>query len=230
MNIYDVSIFSVCMIVIFTMAMAGGCAPQDTSDVSYMPYMELDYVPARSAPLRSEFRTVPKGTSTAHYPGDRNWAVKGNRPWKHIIIHHSATSNGNAKKFHKMHLDNGWDEMGYHFVIDNGKGGPDGRVEVGSRWRKQKWGAHTGGTPNNEYNNFGIGVCLVGNFMSKNPSYKQMNSLRKLVKYLMSEYEIPASRVLAHKQAPNSNTQCCGRTFVKYLNGTLRPELARAMR
>ncbi len=226
MNIYDVSVFSVCTLVILALGISVGCAPQDTTDVSYMPYMELDYTPARTTPTRSSINT----TTASRYTGDRDWAAEGNRPWKYIVIHHSATDRGNAAEFHKMHLKNGWDELGYHFVIDNGDGGQDGLVEVGPRWRKQKWGAHTGGTPNNEYNNFGIGVCLVGNFMSKNPTPNQMNSMRKLVEYLMSQYDIPASRVIAHQQAPNANTQCCGRVLINYLDSTLRPEFAQAMR
>lgn len=231
MNIYDVCVFSVCFFAVLAISLAG-CAPKDTSDISYMPYMELDYTPARVTPVRSELRTArdndrrPAKLKPAH----RNWAASGNRPWKHIVIHHSATACGNAAEFNKTHLERGWDELGYHFVIDNGNGGPNGLVEVGSRWRKQKWGAHTGGTPNNEYNNFGIGICLVGNFMSSNPSRLQMRSLRKLVPYLMSRYDIPAGRVIAHRQAPNANTECCGRFLINYLNGTLRPEFAKAVR
>ncbi len=223
MNIYDTFAFVVCLLAVLTLALGIGCAPRDTSDVSYMPYVELDYRPARINPVRSNI------TSPDEIPaGDTKGSAHNNRPWRHIVIHHSATEYGNAAHFNKMHKKRGWDEMGYHFVIGNGNGAANGKVEIGSRWRKQKWGAHTGGTPNNEYNNFGIGICLVGNFMSHNPSKQQLSALRKLVEKLMVQYDIPAYRIISHQQAPNANTECCGRVFVNYLNGAFRQQFAQA--
>ena len=44
-----------------------------------------------------------------------------------IVIHHSATDRGGAKAFDEYHRKkNGWDELGYHFVIGNGTDTPDG--------------------------------------------------------------------------------------------------------
>jgi N-acetyl-anhydromuramyl-L-alanine amidase AmpD len=148
------------------------------------------------------------------------------RPWRYIVIHHSATDNGNAATFHRQHLDRGWDELGYHFVINNGSGGPDGRVEVGPRWRKQKHGAHSGGTPGNEYNEVGIGVCLVGNFQNRMPTRRQMAALQELVDHLMAAHQIPPNRVIAHRDAPGANTECCGRQLYNHLNVALRPSLS----
>ena len=71
---------------------------------------------------------------------------------------------GNFAKYDRIHREtNGWDECGYHFVIGNGTGSGDGAVEVGSRWSKQKHGAHAK-TPDNRFNDFGVGICLVGDF------------------------------------------------------------------
>ena len=149
------------------------------------------------------------------------------RPWRWIVIHHSATHFGSARVFDRAHRARGWDELGYHFVIDNGHGGRDGRVEVGSRWIKQKWGAHCGGTPNNEYNNYGIGICLVGDFSKTLPSNRQLRSLRKLLIFLMRRYRIPPSNVIGHRDAPGASTACPGNAFYRYLNTVLRPELSR---
>ena len=129
--------------------------------------------------------------------------------------------------FDRAHRARGWDELGYHFVIDNGHGGSDGRVEVGSRWIKQKWGAHCGGTPNNEYNNYGIGICLVGNFSKKLPSARQLRSLKKLLIFLMQRYNIPPSNVIGHRDAPGATTACPGDALYRYLNTVLRPELSK---
>jgi hypothetical protein len=128
--------------------------------------------------------------------------------WHWIVIHHSATPTGGAAAFDKMHRAKGWDELGYHFVIGNGTDTRDGQIEVGSRWPKQKWGAHDK-TPGNQYNEHGIGICLVGNFDAGRPTAAQIQSLEKLVSYLMRTYHIPANRVLGHGET--KATDCPGR-------------------
>ncbi len=67
-------------------------------------------------------------------PAEPAPAVSDRTPWRYIVIHHSATPSGNARSFDRMHRGKGWDGVAYHFVIDNGKGGPDGRLEVTHRW------------------------------------------------------------------------------------------------
>src|SRR2546423_1565105 len=119
------------------------------------------------------------------------------RSWKWIVIHHSATHSGGAATFDRMHREKGWDELGYHFVVGNGTDTRNGQIEVGPRWGKQKWGAHAK-TADNRYNDFGIGICLVGNFDVDRPTDDQMKSLSKLVAYLMKTYHIPPDRVLGH--------------------------------
>lgn len=157
-------------------------------------------------------------------PADRGhkWQARNPRPWRYIVIHHSATSSGSAASFDIIHRRRGWDELGYHFVIDNGRGGPDGRVEVGSRWKSQKHGAHCGGTPDNEYNELGIGICLVGDFTGHMPSEAQLASLRELTFYLMRTYRIPPENVIGHYQAPLAHTACPGGRLQAYVNSTFR--------
>ena len=130
--------------------------------------------------------------------------------WYWIIIHHSATPTGGAAAFDKMHRAKGWDELGYHFVIGNGTDTGNGQIEVGSRWPKQKWGAHAK-TPDNRYNEHGIGICLVGNFDVNHPTQQQLRSLNKLVAYLMATYHIPADHVLGHRDT--KSTDCPGRNL-----------------
>ncbi len=132
------------------------------------------------------------------------------RPWKWIVIHHSATAAGGAARFDKMHRAKGWDELGYDFVIGNGTDTRDGQIEVGSRWPKQKWGAHAK-TPSEQYNNYGIGICLVGNFDIDRPTKKQMESLARLCAYMMITYHIPADHVLGHRDT--KATDCPGRNL-----------------
>jgi N-acetyl-anhydromuramyl-L-alanine amidase AmpD len=129
-------------------------------------------------------------------------------PWRWIVIHHSATPHGSAAAFDREHRAKGWDELGYHFVIGNGTLSGNGAVEVGSRWAKQKWGAHAK-TPDQQFNNFGIGICLVGNFDIDRPSDAQVRSLARLTAYLMKTYHISPDRVIGHGQT--KPTDCPGR-------------------
>jgi len=216
-------------------AFLAGCSPKADTPLAELPYAALStaslaakppppYVPP---PVRRPVRVAPERSNNS-IPGE--WIVSRRRRWRHIVIHHSATDNGSAAAFDAHHRKRGWDELGYHFVIDNGNGAPDGRVEVGSRWPKQKWGAHCGGTPNNEYNKYGIGICVVGDFSRHMPSRRQLASLRKLTVYLARTYNIPQKNIIGHRDAPNTNTACPGDTFHKYVVGPLRAEVVRKTR
>jgi N-acetyl-anhydromuramyl-L-alanine amidase AmpD len=110
--------------------------------------------------------------------------------------------------FDKEHKAKGWDGVGYHFVIGNGTDSGDGQVEVTPRWPIQKWGAHAK-TLDNRYNEYGIGICMVGNFDTERPTPKQMASLTKLVAFLMQRYHIPPQNVLGHRDT--KPTDCPGR-------------------
>ena len=118
---------------------------------------------------------------------------------------HADRRGGAVRREHRA---KGWDELGYHFVIGNGTDTANGLVEVGSRWPKQKWGAHAQ-TPSEEFNNFGIGICLVGNFDQSRPTKEQMDSLSRLVAYLMKTYRIPADHVIGH--GDTKPTECPGK-------------------
>jgi hypothetical protein len=132
------------------------------------------------------------------------------RPWQWIIIHHTATTFGNAAIVTRWHIDRGFDEMGYDFLIGNGTNSGDGQVEVGTRWPKQKWGAHTQ-SADNRFNLYGIGICLVGNFDIDHPSAAQMRSLDRLVAYLMKTYKIAPDHVLGHSDC--KSTDCPGKNL-----------------
>lgn len=135
--------------------------------------------------------------------------------WTAIVIHHSATENGNAAIFDKWHREgNYWEGVGYDFVIGNGTDSGDGQVEVTFRWREQKPGAHCGGTPGNWANKDAVGICLVGDFNNAVPTRRQMRSLLKLIRFLQRRYGIPQSRIYGHNTTPGARvTDCPGKRF-----------------
>lgn len=139
-------------------------------------------------------------------------ALYPSKKWKYIIIHHSATDEGNALCFHGAHHRRGFDNgLGYHFVISNGtKGKEDGQIEVSPRWIKQQNGAHCKAS---DMNYKGIGICLVGNFNEERVSKEQMDSLIYLIDMLKKYYNIPLKNIMGHGQVPKARTECPGKNF-----------------
>jgi hypothetical protein len=137
---------------------------------------------------------------------------KDEGPWKFVVIHHSDSERGGAEAIDKYHREvRRWSGgLGYDFVIGNGSLTADGKVEVGGRWLRQEDGAHAGVE---EYNRFGIGICLVGDFTRHAPSPAQMQSLARLVNFLCERYQIPRDRkhIIGHGEV--RNTQCPGPKF-----------------
>ena len=134
--------------------------------------------------------------------------------WTAIVVHHSASDNGNMALFDKNHKEvHGWDGVGYDFIIGNGTDSGDGEIEVTYRWKQQKTGAHCW-TPDNWANRDAIGICLVGNFNDRCPSQRQMNSLAKLTDFLRNRYNIPKSKITGHRDTPGAHvTDCPGNKF-----------------
>lgn len=159
-------------------------------------------------------RSEKKPKSRADVPSD--WVVDPGieKKWSAIVIHHSATGNGNRAIFDRTHRDrNGWDGIGYDFVIGNGTDSGDGQVEVTFRWRGQLTGAHCK-TPGNWANENAVGICLVGDFNETRASAAQMRSVLKLVRFLQERYGIDRAGVYGHNAAPGARgTECPGRNF-----------------
>ena len=138
--------------------------------------------------------------------------------WRYAVIHHSASPSGNLASFDRSHRSKGWDGVAYHFVITNGKGGPDGGLEISGRWKSQKHGAHAGALPppvdddeRNDYNEFGIGICLVGNFEKAPPTAAQIKTLVSLLQHLRSLHGIADDDIVGHGHV--KGTACPGRAF-----------------
>lgn len=221
--------------VVFPALLAAGCTmscvSDDPGDREAMLYRTYEPQPRRQPAAQSK-RTTP---SIRRLPSNQasHWFPRGrriSRRWTHLVVHHSATTTGGARTFDKHHRqDNGWDELGYHFVIGNGTDTPDGYVEVGPRWHKQKHGAHCK-TPDNYYNEHGIGICLVGDFTTERPTARQLASLEQLTRFLGAQCGISPNRLTTHR-AITRRTQCPGRhlSLARLRRSMARPATATSM-
>lgn len=134
--------------------------------------------------------------------------------WKYIVVHHSGTAQGTIKGMDNYHrykrrMQNG---LAYHFVIGNGNGIPDGRIEIGHRWKGQLAGGHLA---SENLNYISIGICLVGNFEKSRPTEAQMKSLVALVRYLNRRCAVAQHNVKTHREInpKNKPTLCPGKNF-----------------
>jgi len=144
-----------------------------------------------------------------------DWPVTvAERDWRYLVIHHSATSGGSVEAIHREHRQRQdasgrpWLGIAYHFVIGNGSGMGDGETQSTFRWNQQLHGAHSGSI---RYNGTGIGICVIGNFEQQSPSDAQTDAVARLVSQLAHRYDIPADRIIGHRQI--RATACPGRHF-----------------
>ena len=154
-------------------------------------------------------------TETKAKDAKRSWmADVEETEWEYIVIHHSATESGSVESIHEEHLKrsdaegNPWLGIGYHFVIGNGRGMPDGILQATFRWKEQIHGAHSGSAL---FNTRGIGICLIGNFEDASPSKAQIKSLKSLVKILAARHRITPGNLMGH--ASVKATACPGKYF-----------------
>jgi N-acetyl-anhydromuramyl-L-alanine amidase AmpD len=134
------------------------------------------------------------------------------RAWRYIVLHHTATQRGTVAEIdasHRRRVDETgahWLGIGYHFVIGNGHGMADGELEATFRWERQLAGAHAG---QRDYNEAGIGICLVGHLDRSAPTSAQLAAASRLIQQLSHEYQIPAERIIGHRDI--RTTACPGR-------------------
>lgn len=132
------------------------------------------------------------------------------RSWRWLVIHHSADRSGDPQAFDTAHVrEHGWDGIGYHFVVGNGRPMPLGRIEATFRWRNQTHGAHAGV---DAYNQEGVGICLVGDFSRDIPDEFQVRRLVELCSHLLARIPtLSIARITGHRDVPGKKTACPGR-------------------
>ena len=123
-----------------------------------------------------------------------------------IVVHHSASSASTTfKQIYRWHtIENGWSDIGYHFVITE-----DGTIHEGRHINTS--GAHCRG-----FNANSIGICVTGHTNNKKPKQEQLHSLRCLLDSLRTDLDIDIEDVFAHKE--KGNTQCPGFYLTVWVN------------
>ncbi|NIQ00974.1 MAG: N-acetylmuramoyl-L-alanine amidase [Nitrospinaceae bacterium] len=126
---------------------------------------------------------------------------------KRVVVHCSVSDFGDAKTIDAWHRENGWDAIGYHFVILNGyrvAARPyvlehDGLVENGRDVKFQ--GAHAEGN-----NADSIGICLIGNHLFS--GRQLLDSLPRLLIQLIGRYNLKAQDIIFGHYELDPNKTC----------------------
>ena len=124
---------------------------------------------------------------------------------KFIVVHHTRGSYDSVEAIRKFHKNvRGWEDIGYRWVIGDGKGLVDGKLYKG---RSEKFiGAHVLG-----HNKNSISVCLIGNLDKSPPTKKQLQTLFKFLKQKMRKYNIPVKNILGHNEFAGVKKTCPGK-------------------
>ncbi len=120
----------------------------------------------------------------------------------YIVVHCSATKvqlDIGAEDIRMWHRDQGWSDIGYHYVIRR-----DGKVENGRA--EDAVGSGVKG-----FNHNSVHICLVGGLdrsgkAEANYTTEQWQSLQELVSRLKEEY--PMTTVQGHRDFPGVTKDC----------------------
>ena len=131
-----------------------------------------------------------------------------------LIIHASATPEGrpvSVDTIRRWHVQKGWSDIGYHFVI-----GLEGTVSVGRDIRRI--GAHVRG-----HNTGSIGICYIGGVTrgdmkpKDTRTHAQKAALNELIENLLEEYPT-IRRVVGHRDFPGVAKACpCFNAIPEYM-------------
>lgn len=129
--------------------------------------------------------------------------AKSTRYINRIVVHCTATAEGKAffaKDIDRWHKANGWNGIGYHYVVDL-----DGKVELGRSINTQ--GAHA-----DIYNTGSIGIVYVGGLTADGKKAKdtrteaQKESLIWLLQEMHRMY--PNAQILGHRDLAGVSKAC----------------------
>ncbi|WP_066638663.1 N-acetylmuramoyl-L-alanine amidase [Desulfolucanica intricata] len=123
--------------------------------------------------------------------------------WEYLILHHTGAEEKDTDQIRRYHLGLGWQDIGYHFVIER-----EGSVISGRSLTLP--GAHclAGGM-----NRRGIGIAVIGDLTKHPPLPEQTEALVELLARLVKEYNIPLEHILGHREVPGAETLCPGKYF-----------------
>jgi len=163
----------------------------------------LFYAPPIQLTSNKHFKKAPKICDKPEAIEDAIWRKGlpdpiGNRikhAVNHCVIHHAASSNTNhdyvnvVRNIYLLHTQtNGWDDIGYNFVVAQDGSIFEGRAHQNIDSTDNIKGAHFCGK-----NSSTMGVCVLGNYQSIQPTQASIQSLQHLLTWKCNKDNISAT-------------------------------------
>lgn len=134
---------------------------------------------------------------------------------EYLVVHHTATpTSWTVERLRKLHVEqNGWRDIGYHYVIRlNDEGFAEthiGRPHDGSTdLEPWEYGAHVRGS-----NSRSLGLAMVGNWSEDTPDPRiRVQLVGELIR-LCIVHDLDSESIKGHNEMPDTSTECCGTLF-----------------
>jgi hypothetical protein len=163
--------------------------------------------PSRKNAVATPINAVPR-EKWGPSPVKRNGSVPMSRIHR-ITVHHTAGPSfwgqsddavaDEIRRIQRYHQrEQGWADIGYHFLIDRA-----GRIWQGRDLRLQ--GAHA-----RDQNAGNIGVALLGNYDQQEVTPAQRRSLAAFISILATRYSVSSTNLYTHREICNGKTACPG--------------------
>jgi N-acetylmuramoyl-L-alanine amidase len=126
---------------------------------------------------------------------------------KYLVVHCSATQATQmigASEINQMHVQRGFDGIGYHFIIRRNPNSTGGIIELGRPITDV--GAHVKG-----HNSESLGICLIGGITQSgapeaNFTPQQYQALYWILNYLRTMF--PKTSIVGHRDFPDAGKSC----------------------
>lgn len=128
---------------------------------------------------------------------------------RYLVVHTEGSpsgAHGSLASIRRYHVvANGWEDVGYHYVIDR-----EGRIHAGRSERFQ--GAGVAG-----FNRHALHVCVTGNADREAFNPPQLVALLEWIADARARHGVPLGNVLGHRECyafpgvPNTGKSCPGR-------------------
>ncbi len=144
-----------------------------------------------------EFKSTGKKVTKGEGGRVLRWAHTYSKKISLLVVHHTAiavsgdtrSSTEKVRALYQYHsVNRGWGDVGYHYLI-----GDDGKIFEGKSGGKFVIGGHA-----YCHNTATLGIAMLGNFDTEQPTQSQMRSLQWLLKYLSEEYDINPNNDVAY--------------------------------
>lgn len=130
---------------------------------------------------------------------------------EYLVIHHSASDKHVCcDDIRKWHLERGWDDIGYHWLVNQ-------HGEINQGRPEEIPGAHALGL------NFrSLGICCIGHYELESPSENMIKALIEVLTSLCIKYKLDSECIIGHadviKLSPQATqTKCPGEALAGLL-------------